>query len=528
MPYYRMPYICKDEKCFCCNRQLTETKTLDLVIFHIETYQSKYVSYPVLYCSECGLYQIDRKIFSQIKKENKFWTISLINKSPNLNLSFIKEQMTTPLDFKLHKGHSNLSPKIRPAQSQQQKKTKHWVWYNDVRSAKSRPEIKRLFNKYKVVKRDMWKYVDEIHSMNPKDYRMLNKCPICQKILFPAYTLVPVTVSDCAEIDGKECISCNRIYVEDCEELKKLLIDNIFAESYTLNGRCYAYYTEDEKRKNEEQKRKAQQRESMKHYPDYISKYPSIVFFIVLINDYEKIEYGIVEKKAEENLAGNVLYFKNELARELIAASTIDAKLKMAQIYNKLYHVLLCIPKQKKLEYLPPYITLVEDNKYDNYYIKEDVLLYSPFTQKYEIVKMAIINSRSYWGINEFRKFVHKYGRPAVDIEIDTSSDKKSDRFDFDKLREQSVLKLFGYTVNATDNKSARMRQAILGDIVDLELMSVQSVIYMLNFFIGMHTNVSYYPARIKWKEDLEFIQNYTVNPDRFLIIGQKRKWSWN
>ena len=64
----------------------------------------------------------------------------------------------------------------------------------------------------------MWKYVDEIHSMNPKDYRMLNKCPICQKILFPAYTLVPVTVSDCAEIDGKECISCNRIYVEDCEE----------------------------------------------------------------------------------------------------------------------------------------------------------------------------------------------------------------------------------------------------------------------------------------------------------------------
>ena len=523
MQYYRMPYICQDNNCFYCNQKLTETAKTDFMIFHTSTYQSKSVNYAVFYCRKCDLFQMDKNMFSEIKKENKYWSVSLINKSPNLSLDFIKELMMSPLDFKLHKGRSNLPPKIFSNDKSTLKKTRHWVWCKDLPSFQIEKKPKLFLNKYEIVSSDLWKDLERLYSYNSNDYAILKRCPLCKKLLFPAYTLVPINLKDYAKIEGRQCFSCNCIYVKDCEELKKLFIDNKSAKSYTLNGRCYANYSEDEKRKKEERKLQEERQASINRYLDLQKKYPSIIFLIMLVNEEQKAEYVIVEKKEEENIENNILYFKNEIARELLAAVNIDDKKKIAYINNKPYSILLLIQEKKNLEYLPPYITLIDDDKYHNYHIKNDVLLYSPFTQKYEIAKIAIKDNMNYWGISAFRKFVCIYGKPDIDIDIDTSSRKNHGKINLDELRAKSILKIFGYSVNQQDNLSSKERQKILSDVVDLEIMSVEAVIYMLNFFIQMHTNGSYYFARNKWKEDLEFIQNYTVDPDRFLVIGNKK-----
>lgn len=125
-----MPYICKDKNCFYCNQQLTETAKADFIIFHTSTYQSKSVNYSIFYCKECDLFQMDKNMFFEIKKENKYWSVSLINKSQKLSLDSLKELIAKPFDFKLHKEHSN--PPLKS--TDKLKKTRHWIWYKDLPS----------------------------------------------------------------------------------------------------------------------------------------------------------------------------------------------------------------------------------------------------------------------------------------------------------------------------------------------------------------------------------------------------------
>ena len=124
-----------------------------------------------------------------------------------------------------------------------------------------------------------------------------------------------------------------------------------------------------------------------------------------------------------------------------------------------------------------------------------------------------------YLGISYFRRFVKYYGKPRVDIIIDESSYKNSDRVMYSELRDKSILKLFGYSVSEKDKLGSKFRQSILCDIVDLELMTVKQVVSLLGFFIDTHTNDKYFYARAKWQEDLNFMTNYRTNPDRFLIF---------
>lgn len=59
---------------------------------------------------------------------------------------------------------------------------------------------------------------------------------------------------------------------------------------------------------------------------------------------------------------------------------------------------------------------------------------------------------------------------------------------------------------------------AILKAIVDLEYWSPSKIALFLQRTMDRHCSPKYRMARIKWAEDIEFIQNYKVNPQRFLI----------
>ena len=82
-------------------------------------------------------------------------------------------------------------------------------------------------------------------------------------------------------------------------------------------------------------------------------------------------------------------------------------------------------------------------------------------------------------------------------------------------MRERSILNDYGYK----STLSAQERRAILTEMVDLDIISVSGIIQHLEFFIsvpGARDNMYY--SRKVWEEDLKFIENYDVNPERFLV----------
>lgn len=115
---------------------------------------------------------------------------------------------------------------------------------------------------------------------------------------------------------------------------------------------------------------------------------------------------------------------------------------------------------------------------------------------------------------SKFREFIHKHGNPGIHIGFY----KKTGVYGFDwlDLNDRSFLMDYGYNVSIKDNLPSSVRQEMLAEIVDLQIASVSDIVNHLNFCISSH---AMHPGAIAcWREDIEFISNYKVNPNRFLI----------
>lgn len=142
-----------------------------------------------------------------------------------------------------------------------------------------------------------------------------------------------------------------------------------------------------------------------------------------------------------------------------------------------------------------------------------DILFYSPFTNRYEIVTVTYnkFDDEYYLDIHKWRRFIQKYGNPNF---VPTFESGRNSRLSYN-LRERSILNDYGYK----STLSAQERRAILTEMVDLDIISVSGIIQHLEFFIsvpGARDNMYY--SRKVWEEDLKFIENYDVNPERFLV----------
>lgn len=115
-----------------------------------------------------------------------------------------------------------------------------------------------------------------------------------------------------------------------------------------------------------------------------------------------------------------------------------------------------------------------------------------------------------------FREYVSKYGRSCLSPKFEHKE--SGGNKNFDELNATSILKEYGYSVSKKDGLTTHERQELLAEIVDLEILSVESVVQLLVFFIRTHSNDSYWSNRIKWEMDKKYIQEYMVNPQRFLI----------
>lgn len=146
-----------------------------------------------------------------------------------------------------------------------------------------------------------------------------------------------------------------------------------------------------------------------------------------------------------------------------------------------------------------------------------DILLYSPYTDNYEIIKATYDSNEGelYTDICLYKKFVEEYGNPEIELYA-TENGKRFDNFE--NANSESLLKIYGYSVNQKENLSNKEREKILADVMDLNLIDQKRLLGFLTWIRSVHSSDKYFDARIKWANDINFVSNYKVNTDRFFI----------
>ena len=239
---------------------------------------------------------------------------------------------------------------------------------------------------------------------------------------------------------------------------------------------------------------------------------------IVCIIQTNKGERYTILNKNDDSLDDTFLYYKSEFARELLASAIRPekdknfkygdrtGKIKFAEFFgsdSKLFAKDICIKKGGGY-------TSGKTRGGDHFV---DVLFYSPFTKRYESVTVTynIFDDKYYLDITKWRKFVREFGNPSIKPVFSSTRNYNLS----DELRESSILRDYGYS----STLSTPARRSILTEMVDLDIVSVRKIIDYLKFFLDFHgAKDNMYNSCKAWSDDWDFIENYKVNPERFLI----------
>lgn len=241
-------------------------------------------------------------------------------------------------------------------------------------------------------------------------------------------------------------------------------------------------------------------------------------------------DYIIVSDRKQSKPISNIYHYSESNARELITSYLRSDHLKRGIINGKRYVARKLVYSRdgsKMFNILKPVKTIIKPHGGFNSSLKEgnaeivDILMYSPFTKRYEISKATFDKNLEicYMDIIHFRNFVAQFGNPGLPYEFKTSSRKSQY---WATLHDQSILMAYGYNVSQSENLSTRYRRELLAEIMDLEILTAEEIIRYLNFFIAHHQSDKDYYARFKWAEDVQFVLGYKINPERFLVTSQK------
>ncbi|MCF0231849.1 MAG: hypothetical protein HUJ63_06220, partial [Enterococcus sp.] len=156
----------------------------------------------------------------------------------------------------------------------------------------------------------------------------------------------------------------------------------------------------------------------------------------------------------------------------------------------------------------------------ESYTYKQDlvnVLMYSLKTMRYEIIRATYDKKEDYYFVDmgRLKSFIHEHGKPELKS---IRGEQRRNFNDFYALRPKSLLRMYGYNVSEDEGLTDRQRREILAEVMDLGWCKQKDVIKLLNFLISSHVSDKYYVARSKWKDDLNFVYDYKVNPYRFVM----------
>lgn len=370
---------------------------------------------------------------------------------------------------------------------------------------------------------------------NIKTYtEMIDKCPECGMNVVFDYTLLPVSTNENVKIPGYICKKCKSIYVDHNFDLKSLMENNVFAKEFTLDNMALWNISEVRKQKElEERQRKKiekKRKENREKFFQKIKKLEMIPSSEILISVRYKNgninEIIIVKDISDADPDNNVFHYLSDAGREFISAAYAKERNRQGIYQGKEYRT-ISRPLYKDVNCktssdnrLPVDLMIRADGGYsssvvNNNYEIVDLFLYSPLNQRYEVIKATHdkLNGGCFVDISKYRKFVHANGKPGLLLCFET---KMKSIVNYDNLHDESVLRSYGYTVNQTDNLPAKYRQELLAEIVDLEILKVSQIVRFLDFLIRSRQHQPM--AQIKWIKDKEYIENYKVNPTRFLI----------
>ncbi len=337
-------------------------------------------------------------------------------------------------------------------------------------------------------------------------------CPVCDSLLKDGYTLLPISMEKKIKIDGKRCLNCESIYIANEYAAELILRDDVYSKNFSLNGKPLWNISEFNKKKKKLQ-----------------SVYSSEIMICIKYNTGETDEIIIVNNAGIADSQKNIFHYSSEAGKEFLSAAYAEKRHKHGIYHGKAYSVLrrpiYRTKKDKKLSEnrISIEITIQADGGYSSSiknknYELVDLLLYSPYTNRYEIIKATHNKEEdiSFVDISRYRKFVHEYGNPGIIPIFETN---RSSSYEYGDLKDESILKGYGYNVNQKDNLPAAYRQELLSEIIDLNIMSVFQIVRFLDFLIRSRPHQRI--AREKWMEDKKFVENYKVNPERFLIAKQ-------
>lgn len=122
---------------------------------------------------------------------------------------------------------------------------------------------------------------------------------------------------------------------------------------------------------------------------------------------------------------------------------------------------------------------------------------------------------------NEFKKLL-SYGIPTCPVHEENKY--FSEKGSFENYSSESLLRQFGYNVNAQENLSTNERHRILMMILDNGIMDKNLVMSHLHYLYSSRKNqVIMQNAVSKWKQDITFVSEYNIENNRKVKVGAFR-----
>ncbi|MDD6489623.1 MAG: hypothetical protein PUG48_07410 [Clostridia bacterium] len=338
---------------------------------------------------------------------------------------------------------------------------------------------------------------------------MIKSCPICNNNLSNYINIIPISKTNGIKTPGAICYHCNIFF----ENNGTNLINTVKSLSNLNNIEVNTDYI-------------------ILNYKQKINLLKSIksisaIVHLRSVDDNKDRIVAIVSSISDRNHNQDVFHYTDLFARKIIFAFYRKNKYIHTYIHTETSkYKIINYTTSLQEEFAP--LNFISVNKvflrkggglYHG--ISEDnieniaILLYSPFTNCFEVAN-ASYNSEYkeyYMDIKVFRNFVYKYGNPGIEL-----IPYRSGLRDFSTMQEESLLHAYGYNVSQNKGLSDSKRHALLSEVLDLEIMSASNIIGLLDHNINMHPGNQYQHARMCWQQDKEFVMNYKVNPERFIV----------
>ena len=341
------------------------------------------------------------------------------------------------------------------------------------------------------------------HRIVLTDYSC-DECLECNNRLVKFVNFIQINDAEGIRVPGRYCTKCDTFYEERGSVLKDLSTEGFALDGYTLNSEYLI--------------------------PQYVQKIrfsrsiqsASLVVHLNCKETKENRLVTVVSSRSDRNHEQDVFHYSDWFARQLLyqiykLSGTIN-------IAGHTFDILKVLRVDWKNN------SLLQRLKIDTIVLRTggglyggisqsgtelvDILLYSPFTDCFEIAHATYDteNELYYMDAKVFRDFVMKYGNPGVKL----AAYQRGVR-DFSTMREESILHAYGYVVG-NNGLPSQYRQKLLGEVMDLGIMSSCSILSLLDLNISMHPGDKYEIARLDWEADKQFVMEYKVNPDRFVV----------